>query len=255
MASELIIQDQLPPPAVMSSAEDLMRVAIERGTPVETMERLLAMRRELREEAAKQAFHDALALFQEECPIITKRREVKDKHGKGRYRYAALSDIIVQVKPLLKKHGFSHSVNAVVEVGWVIARCKLSHREGHSEISEFKVPVDKEAYMSAPQLYASALTFAKRYAFCDALGIMTADEDDDAQRVAQAEAAKQPSEADQVQKLKRTIWDKLKGQHPTRAALQQHLWDENLMDPETQLETASAAVLQRILDKLNKTKQ
>ena len=34
--------------------------------------------------------------------------------------------------------------------------------------------------MSAPQKFASAMTFAKRYAFCNAFGILTSDEDVDA---------------------------------------------------------------------------
>jgi hypothetical protein len=34
-----------------------------------------------------------------------------------------------------------------------------------------------EGYMTAPQKYASVLTFAKRYALCNALGISTGDED------------------------------------------------------------------------------
>ena len=52
-------------------------------------------------------------------------------------------------------------------------------------ISTFKVPIDKEGYMNAPQKFASALTFAKRYAFCNAFGILTGDEDDDSNAVEQ----------------------------------------------------------------------
>jgi hypothetical protein len=36
--------------------------------------------------------------------------------------------------------------------------------------------------MNEPQRFASALTFAKRYAFCNAFGILTGDEDDNAEK-------------------------------------------------------------------------
>ena len=41
------------------------------------------------------------------------------------------------------------------------------------------MPVDAGAYMNEAQKAASALTFAKRYSFCNAFGILTGDEDDD----------------------------------------------------------------------------
>ncbi len=62
----------------------------------------------------------------------------------------------------------------------MIATCKITHILGHSETSTFEAPIDKDSYMSAPQQYAAASTFAKRYAFCNALGILTGDEDNDA---------------------------------------------------------------------------
>ena len=37
--------------------------------------------------------------------------------------------------------------------------------------------------MTAPQKYASSLTFAKRYSLCNALGISTGEEDDDSNTV------------------------------------------------------------------------
>jgi hypothetical protein len=54
---------------------------------------------------------------------------------------------------------------------------------GHSQESDFTVPIDEKAFMNAPQKVASALTFAKRYAFCNAFGILTGDEDNDGQSV------------------------------------------------------------------------
>jgi len=96
-----------------------------------------------------------------------------------RYQYAPLEVIVQQVKSLLQLHGFSYTVDAEVEPGLVRATCKATHQAGHSQTSTFSVPIDKDAFMNPAQQCASALTFAKRYAFVNAFGILTGDEDDD----------------------------------------------------------------------------
>lgn len=175
MSTELVRNDPMPM-AAREEPQDLLRMAVERGADVGTIERLMVVRKELRAEAAKTAFDAALAAFQSECPIIEKRR----LGAKGAYRYAPLDHIVEQVRPLILKHGFSFSVTSEIEAGWVLAKCKITHMAGHSEVSEFKVPIDnKNPMMSDPQRYAGSLTFSKRYAFCNGFGILTADEDKD----------------------------------------------------------------------------
>lgn len=167
------------------TVEDMIVRAIDKGVSVETMERLLAMRRELKAELAKEAFDKSMAAFQRACPPIKKTKKVFEKNNpnKVRYAYAPLESIVEQTKELIARWGFSYSVDAQVEpIGdrsWVTALCKVTHSAGHSQVSQFKVPIDPDAYMNEAQKFASALTFSKRYAFISAFGIMTADEDDD----------------------------------------------------------------------------
>lgn len=177
-----------PEPQTMALAlggvnvESLLAKAVDSKAAVDVLERLMAMRRELQAEQARAAFDKAMADFQAECPVIVKSEEVRerDNPNKIRYKYAPLDIIVAQVKGLLQKHGLSHSENAKVETDYVTAVCTIKHAKGHSETSEFRVPIDPKAYMNAAQKFASALTFAKRYAFCNALGILTGDADDDA---------------------------------------------------------------------------
>jgi pentatricopeptide repeat protein len=165
----------------VNDPESIIRFAIEKGNvDVGTMERLLVMRKELQAEFAKKQFDEALAAFQSECPAVEKKKKVMNKDGRSvRYCYAPLDDIVEQVKPSLKAHGFSYSLDTKVDLGWVEAMCEITHSAGHSKTKSFKCPIDKDGYMNEPQKYASALTFAKRYAFCNAFGILTADEDTD----------------------------------------------------------------------------
>jgi hypothetical protein len=183
MSAEIIeAQPQAVAPANAFNVEALISEAIKQGTPVDTMERILAMRRELKAEFAKEAFDKAMAKFQSECPVIQKTKEVKTDSGKIAYRYAPIESIVEQVKLPLQANGFSYSTNMELLESGVRVSVKVTHAAGHSESTEMTVPLgNKTNIMSASQVVAAAQTFAKRYAFCNAFGILTGDEDNDGQ--------------------------------------------------------------------------
>jgi hypothetical protein len=146
------------------------------------MERLLVIRRELKAEWAKEQYDRAMSEFQAECPIIKKTKGVRTDEGKVAYKYAPLEAIVDQVKELLSKHGFSYGVNQPEsKQGYIKVAFTVKHKSGHSEVSSVELPLgNKTRIMSQTQVEAAALTFAKRYAFCNAFGILTGDEDTDA---------------------------------------------------------------------------
>lgn len=195
-------QPQEVVPVTAFNVEGLISLAIEKGTPVDTMERLLAMRTQLKNEFAKEAFNQAMAKFQSECPVIEKTKEVKTKSGVVAYRYAPIESIVEQVKAHLQANGFSYSTNMRMLEAGVEVTVKVTHSAGHSETTQMTVPLGtKTDIMSASQVVAAAQTFAKRYAFCNAFGILTGDEDNDAQPMQTtpqrppANAVKQPAVA------------------------------------------------------------
>jgi len=144
------------------------------------MERLLAMRTQIKSEQAKEAFNRAMAAFQAECPTIVKTKEVFTRDGRSAYKYAPIESIVAQVKEYLKKNGFSYTTQIDLTEKGVKATCKVTHEAGHSEENSMEVPLgSKTQIMSDSQVTAAASTFAKRYAFCNAFGILTGDEDND----------------------------------------------------------------------------
>lgn len=161
--------------------QQLIFRAIGKGD-IATVEKLLQMQRELRAEVAKENYFRALAEFQAVCPIIRKKRKVFEKNSTTdiRYRFAPIEDIAEIAGPLLTKRGFSWTIKPQHEPTSVKAIVE-AHNFGHTEITEFAVPIMPDAYMTAPQKVASALTFACRYAFRSAFGIITGSDDDDAQ--------------------------------------------------------------------------
>ncbi len=175
------------------SIEAVIQNAIDKGVPVETMERLLGMRRELKAEAAKESYNRAMADFQAECPTIVKTKGVTTRDGDIAYKYAPIESIVSQVQPYLQKYGFSFSTTMELKENGVRVVCKVTHRDGHSEESPMEVPLGtKTQIMSDTQVTAAASTFAKRYAFCNAFGILTGDEDNDAVKPRRDEPAMAP---------------------------------------------------------------
>lgn len=155
----------------------LLDKAIEKGLPLESLQKLLDMRRELKAEWARERFFEDLPRFQAACPIIGKS---KTAHGKKfDYKYAPLEEIVSQVKKPLEQFGFSYTIVTKQPDHAVTAICNVHHVDGHTESSEFTIPIDPEAFMNDSQKIASAMTYATRYALRNALGIVTGDMDDD----------------------------------------------------------------------------
>lgn len=155
--------------------------AIAANMPVEMMEKLFNLHREVKADAAREAFVAAMAKFQAEVPVIEKKKKVMNKDGRSvRYMFAPLEEIVRQIKKPLADNGLSYAWTVQQEGAKVKAIATVTHIFGHSQESTFEIVVDSEGYMTAPQKTASAMTFAKRYALCNVLGISTADEDTDA---------------------------------------------------------------------------
>ena len=178
-----VVQKVEPLPLGMVDPQELILSAVRGGASIEVLERLMDLRRALKAEVAEVAFREAMSRFQAECPIIPKTKIVKNKDGKStRYKYAPMEKIVEMVQPYLSKNGLSYEVKTEIlrePVKSVSVTVKAYHEMGHSSETCFQVPIDPEAFMNEPQKWASAQTFAKRYAFCNAFGILTGDEDDD----------------------------------------------------------------------------
>lgn len=174
-----------------SSVENLISQAIAGNVPVETLERLFALRKEVKAERAKEAFVVALGAFQGASTVIQKTKKVLNKDGRTvRYAFAPLEAIVEQIKKPLMDNKLSYSWDVQHQNGHMIVTAKITHALGHFDTSTFEIPIDTEGYMTAPQKYASAQTFAKRYTLCNALGISTGDEDTDATDVGKESDAK-----------------------------------------------------------------
>lgn len=237
--------------------ESVFRYAIEHQGTADTLEKLMSIRRELNAEQSQKAFDEALSAFQAECPVIIKEKGVPDRSGKTAYKFAPVESIEVQIRPYLRKHGFSHTFDTDIasEVNWVIAKCIVTHCEGHKRISTAKFPLGtKTQIMSDTQVYAAALTFANRRALCNAYGLVLSGEDIDGQTgklKPQGPSTLQPTEPN-LKALASELWKVLapvRGPERNWKQAEQFCWDEALISDTEKLPDLTAARFKEVIAK------
>lgn len=153
----------------------LMQAAMANGADPAYLRELLAVRREWEADEAKKAFNLAVAEFQRRAPIIEKADKAHDK------MYARLDRIWREIRPLVTDLGLSVTWQVCeMREGFVHVEGMLRHRDGHGEklVQDIALPELIRGQNLAQQT-GSASTYARRYALCGALGIVTGDDDDD----------------------------------------------------------------------------
>lgn len=177
--TQTLVQTPIAVQAESASVDSFIVQAIAANAPIETMERLFALHEKVNAERAKAAFVQALAKFQQDCPIIKKTKNVLNKDKTVRYSYAPMDSVQEQVRIPLAENEFSYSWDVAHKNEHMEVICEITHVLGHSKTSTMEIPISKSEYMTAPQTYATAMTYAKRYTLLNVLGIGTADEDTD----------------------------------------------------------------------------
>lgn len=169
MSTELAtVQQEQPSIAVV------IREAISANKSPEYLRELLAVSQTWAEIEARKEFNFSIAEFQRRAPIIAKADKAYDK------AYARLDRIWREIRPLLTELGLS--------VTWQVCELRdqvchvegqLRHKQGHGERLAQDIPMPEliKGQNKAQQM-GSASTYARRYALCSALGIVTGDDDD-----------------------------------------------------------------------------
>lgn len=169
-----------------SLAQIIMRAARDPQIDVEKMERLLAMHERITEQQRRSAFASALSELQAELPQIRKDGRIV-VGGTERSRYARLEDIDRAIRPLLAKHGFAFSFDSkAIDAKTFLLSCKLSHSEGHFEVKDLPLPLDKgatnregRAIRSDVQDVGSTISYGRRQLIKMHLNLIERDEDTD----------------------------------------------------------------------------
>lgn len=163
----------------------VLQKAVESGMDADSLSKILDMQERILDRQAAQEFADAVAEFQNECPLMqrTSTAKIATKSGAGySYKFAALDEIAKTIQPVLHANGLSYSWDSTMDGTQMTVKCILKHRNGHREWAEFTCPIESTSGMSPQQKNASALTFAKRQSLTAVLGLTMTDPDTDGAR-------------------------------------------------------------------------
>jgi hypothetical protein len=204
MSEELVMGHAAVAPIAAPSTPiaGMLHAVIERGITADNingLERLVALYEREQARDAERQFAAAFAALQGEMPAIQAVKQVPNRDGTIRYKFAPYEEIMATVRPLLQRHGFTVSFSQTVGDGRISQACVLQHVGGHSRTNVFAVRIGSgPPGSSEAQTDGAASTYAKRHALCNALNI-TVDADTDG---ADARIEGAPIAADKAQYLR-----------------------------------------------------
>lgn len=158
-----------------NTAVRLIRDAIAADVSPEKLRELLAVRQLWEDNEARKAYSVAVCEFQKRAPIIAK---LDDANGRG---YARRDRIWAAIRPIMTEVGLSVTFQ-ICELradGICHIEGQLRHRDGHGERIVQDIPLpDVIRGQNKAQQMGSATEYARRYATCSALGIVTGEDND-----------------------------------------------------------------------------
>lgn len=161
----------------------MMEVVLSGQGDISTFEKLIALQSEFEAKQAKKAFNNALAEFQSDIPKIEKTGHAKFRTTKGvtEYTFCKMEDITEAIKPSLQKFGLSYRFTQHQENGALRVTCIVSHSAGHEETTTLFSNLDSSGSKNAIQQIGSTITYLRRYTLTGALGLASAEIDNDAE--------------------------------------------------------------------------
>jgi len=163
---------------VTQSPMQLMQLAIENKSAAEVMKDLMDLQDRHEAKQARIAFQGAMKDFQAACPSMKRTKELK--HGNNVIcRYAPLSEISKTIQPCLEECDLTKIYEFETTKDEIRVGCKITHVQGHTETTWLSGPAEDSGVKNPLQARASTITYLQRYTTIGALGITTADDDDD----------------------------------------------------------------------------
>jgi len=157
---------------------DLLAYAIQQGSSIETIEKMMDLKERNDKYEAEKQFIDAMNKFRATCPTVEK---TKQGHN---CKYAGLSESIDQIKETEAACGLSHRwTTGKADDGQTVVTCIVSHIAGHAESTTLSGEPDTSGSKNSIQAIGSTVSYLQRYTLFATLGIAAGDEDTDGNSV------------------------------------------------------------------------
>lgn len=173
---------------------EMMVLAIQHNADPAVLQKLIEVQAQWEAMQAKKAYVKAMSAFKAECPAVLKKDAEVDftsSRGRTHYKHATLGGIVLSITPLLSQNGLSVSFETEQKENRVGVTCHITHELGHRESTKLVGPNDDSGNKNAIQAVGSAVTYLQRYTLLAALGLATAEQDDDGFRAEVAAAGKE----------------------------------------------------------------
>lgn len=173
-----------PAPAPTNMLQVISQAVMDPRCDVEKMRALLDMQRDIEDRDAKKAFTRAFNALQAELPIINKDGKIDHSSDGGettrsgkkalKTGYATYPNLNRVVGPLMKQYGFTFSTVMVPDpAGPMVVTSTLSHVEGDSRTTHFRVTADATGGKNNQQGWGSSQQYGMRYNMIALLNIVT----------------------------------------------------------------------------------
>lgn len=173
---------------------EMMVLAIQHGADPAVLQKLIEIQAQWEAMQARKAYVKAMAAFKTDCPAVLKKDAEVDftsSRGRTHYKHATLGGIVLSITPLLSQNGLSVSFETEQKENRVGVTCHITHELGHRESTKLSGPNDDSGNKNAIQAVGSAVTYLQRYTLLAALGLATAEQDDDGFQAEVAAAGKE----------------------------------------------------------------
>lgn len=186
--NDVIEMNEQPRAIVASTPSQLLQIAIEKGTDMAQLEKLMDLQERYEANQARKEYVKAMASFKSNSPDIYKDKEVA--FSGTYYTHASLGNICEVVTQSLANHGLSHRWHCEQEESKVKVTCIITHVLGHSESTSLQAKPDDSGKKNSIQQIASTVTYLQRYTLLAATGLAVKDMLDDDGKDAEPEKPK-----------------------------------------------------------------
>lgn len=149
------------------------RVAMDPGSDLEKLERMIELKERHDASNAKALFAEAFSRASSAFPTIPLRGT-----GHNNKKYATLEDITKLTRPVLSENGLALTFAIKVEQD-VIVTAKLMHKAGHCEETSIALPRENSGSKNAVQAVGSSQTYGQRYTAQAILGLSLGNDTED----------------------------------------------------------------------------
>jgi hypothetical protein len=178
MSTAITKHEVLPPPDAMQ----LLQMAVQQGAPIDTIERLAKLQREMVEYNAKLAFDQAMQRAQGKI-----RRIGADRFNpQTKSNYVTYAKLDGALRPIYTEEGFSLSFNNEAPPGVDVVRvlCYVSHVDGHTRTYQIDMPADGKGakggdVMTKTHATGAAVSYGCRYLLKMIFNVAVGETDDD----------------------------------------------------------------------------